>query len=150
MCITYWLVCKLFDTLVRPMLCFDSDIWFIVDYIHSYRTILRAQINTNKCDNLGLQNTLHTKYCKAVLGPNKSACNILSLWELGRVPFFFLLSKLAIVYFLRLNSHNMILLIKESYDINMSLHENGFYSWYTLGLFIFKENILNNNDDKIY
>ena len=50
------------------------------------------------------------------------------------------------MYFVRLNSQNVNPLLDESYNINISLHEEGFYTWHTQALALFKENNLNSND----
>jgi hypothetical protein len=43
------------------------------------------------------------------------------------------------MYFVRINTNNINPLIKESLNINKSLHDEGFYTWYTLALNIFQE-----------
>ena len=106
------LSCKLFDTLVRPILCFNSEIWFMDDYLPSYRAMLRAIKNNISCDTLALQEKsvyekVHTRYCKTVLGLNKTACNISTLCELGRLPVSSFIKTQVMMYFVRLNSQNV-------------------------------------------
>ena len=61
-----------------------------------YRAMLRAIRNNTFCDTLALQEKssyekIHTKYYKTVLGLKKTACNISTLSELGRLtPYCFL------------------------------------------------------------
>ena len=43
------------------------------------------------------------------------------------------------MYFVRINTNNINPLIKESLNINKSLHDEGFYTWYTLALNVFQE-----------
>ena len=104
-------------------------------------------------DNLGLHDksvheTVHAIYCKAVLGLIKLACHITPLCELDRLPVSSVIKTQVMMYFVLLNSQNINSLIKESYDMNMSLPEKGFFSLYTLALSIFKEMNLNTNDYK--
>ena len=147
------LSCKLFDTLIRPILCFNCEVWFMDDYLSIYRAMIRAVKNNanNLCDSLALQEKsayekVHTRYCKAILGLNKSACNISSTCELGRLPISSFIITQVMMYFVRLNSQNINPLLDESYNINISLHEEGFYTWHTQALALFKENNLNSND----
>ena len=75
------LSCKLFDTLIRPILSYNCEIWYMDEYLPLYRAMLRATRNNTFCDNLALQENLsyekiHAKYCKTVLGLKKTACNI--------------------------------------------------------------------------
>jgi hypothetical protein len=39
----------------------------------------------------------------------------------------------------RINTNNINPLIKESPNVNKSLHDEGFYTWYTLALNVFQE-----------
>jgi hypothetical protein len=43
------------------------------------------------------------------------------------------------MYFVRINTNNINPLIKESLNVNKSLHDEGFYTWYTLALNVFQE-----------
>lgn len=72
--------------------------------------ILGAQ-NINQCYTLGSQakyvyKKVYGRYCKAVHGLNKLACNISSLCELDNLPgFFFSVIKTQVMMdFVRLNS----------------------------------------------
>jgi hypothetical protein len=123
------------------------------DYLPIYRAVLRATKNNtnNLCDSLALQEKsvyekVHTRYCKAILGLNKSACNISSMCELRRLPISSFIKTQVLIYFLRLNSENVNPLLDEAFNIGISLHEEGFYLWHTRALALFKENNLNSND----
>jgi DUF971 family protein len=39
------------------------------------------------------------------------------------------------MYFTRINLSDINLLVKEAFNINKDLHDNGMYSWYTLVFF---------------
>jgi hypothetical protein len=43
------------------------------------------------------------------------------------------------MYFVRINTNNINPLIKESLNVNKSLYDEGFYTWYTLVLNVFQE-----------
>ena len=43
------------------------------------------------------------------------------------------------MYFVRINTNNINPLIKESFNINNFLHDEGFNTWYTLALNVFQE-----------
>ena len=106
--------------------------------------MLRATRNNTFCDTLALQEKssyekIHTKYCKTVLGLKKTACNISTLSELGRLPIASFIKTQVMMYFVRINTNNINPLIKESLNVNKSLHDEGFYTWYTLALNAFQE-----------
>ena len=138
------LSCKLFDTLIRSILSYNCEIWYMDEYLPLYRAMLRATRNNTFCDTLVLQEKstfekIHTKYCKTVLGLKKTACNISTLSELGRLPIASFIKTQVMMYFVRINTNNINPLIKESLNIDKSLHDEGFYTWYTLALSIFQE-----------
>ena len=97
------------------------------EYPPLYRAMLRAIRNNTFCDTLGLQEKssyekIHTKYCKTVLGLKKTACNISTLSELGRLPIASFIKTQVMMYFVRINTNNINPLIKESLNVNKSLH----------------------------
>ena len=138
------LSCKLIDTLIRPILSYNCEIWYMDEYLPLYRAMLRATRNNTFCDTLALQEKssyekIHTKYCKTVLGLKKTACNISTLSELGRLPIASFIKTQVMMYFVRINTNNINPLIKESLNVNKSLHDEGFFTWYTLALNVFQE-----------
>ena len=97
------------------------------EYLPLYRAILRAIRNNTCCDTLGLQEKssyekIHAKYCKTVLGLKKTACNILTLSELRRLPIASFIKTQVMMYLVRINTNNINPLIKESLNVNKSLH----------------------------
>jgi hypothetical protein len=71
------LSCKLFDTLIRPVLQYNCEVWYMDDYLPLYRAILRAEKNNKACDKLSSDyktsyEKIHTKYCKIILGLKKN------------------------------------------------------------------------------
>ena len=70
------LSCKLFDTLIRPVLQYNCEVWYMDDYLPLYRAILMAEKNNKTCDKLSFDyktsyENNHTKYCKIMLGLKK-------------------------------------------------------------------------------
>ena len=97
------------------------------EYLPLHRAMLRATRNNTFCDTLALQEKssyekIHTKYCKTVLGLKKTACNISTLSELGRLPIASFIKTQVMMYFVRINTNNINPLIKESLNVNKSLH----------------------------
>lgn len=43
------------------------------------------------------------------------------------------------MYFTRINLSDINLLVKEAFNINKCLHDNGMYTWYTFAIKIFEE-----------
>ena len=44
------LSCKLFDMLIRPILSYNCEIWYMDEYLPLYRAMLRATRNNTFCD----------------------------------------------------------------------------------------------------
>ena len=138
------LSCKLFDTLIRPVLNYNSEIWYMDDYLPTYRAILRAEKNNKFCDILSFDNKtsyekIHTKFCKIILGLKKTACNFSAILELGRLPLSSFIKTQVMMYFTRLNTNKINPLVIESLKVNKILHNDGIYTWYTFASNIFKE-----------
>ena len=69
--LTVNLSCKLFDTLLRPILTYNCEIWYIEDYRPIYRAFIRADKNNKTCDTLSLEDKtsyekIHTRFCKTI------------------------------------------------------------------------------------
>ena len=70
------LSCKLFDILIRPVLQYNREVWYMDDYLPLCRAILMAEKNNKTCDKLSFDyktsyEKIHTKYCKIMLGLKK-------------------------------------------------------------------------------
>ena len=138
------LSCKLFDTLLRPILLYNSEIWFMDDYMSVLRSIERSEKNGTSCDKLHLEEKfsyekVHNKYCKAVLGLRKTACNLSTKAELGRFPIASFIKIQVMLYFARIQSSDINPLVKEALTVNKYLHECNIFSWYTFSTAICKE-----------
>ena len=130
------LSCKLFDTLIRPVLLYNSEIWFMDSYLTVYRSFNRASKNGTHCDTLSLEDKfnfekLHNNFCKSVLGVKKTASNIASKSELGRLPLSSFIKTQTLMYYFRIALNDINPFVKEALIINKNLHSRGKYSWYT-------------------
>lgn len=138
------LSCKLFDVLIRPILLYNCEVWFMEEYLPIVRAKERASKNGNNCDSINIADRssfekIHSRYCKSILGLKKTACNISSKTELGRIQIESFIKIQVILYFCRLNCENINPLLKEAYNLNKILNEGGLYTWYTHALKIFEE-----------
>jgi hypothetical protein len=44
------LSCKLFDSLIKPIILYNSEIWFMEDYYSIFKAINRATLHGSNCD----------------------------------------------------------------------------------------------------
>ena len=91
--------CKLFDSLVKPILLYASDFWGCI----------KPPAN-NPIENL------HSMFCKHLLGVHKSTTNVGVLLELGRTPLMLDAQKASIKNWARISNSNTNILTKASYD----------------------------------
>ena len=140
------LSCKLFDSLIRPIILYNSEIWYIEDYYYIYKAD-----NGSNCDKLSFVDRfsfekLHHKFCKAVLGIKKTSCNISAKSELGRLPLDSFIKTQVMLYYSRIQSDGINPLVKEAFNINKNISNENIYTWYTFATEIFKEVDLNKNN----
>ena len=70
------LSCKLFDVLIKPVLLYNSEVWFMEEYFSIIKSMKRAAQRGSVCDSLSLEDKfpfeiVHNRYCKSVLGLKK-------------------------------------------------------------------------------
>jgi hypothetical protein len=75
------LSCKLFDTLIRLILLYNSEVWFMENYLSIYKSVTRSRSHGTICDKLSLGNKfcfekINHRYCKTILGIRKTTCNL--------------------------------------------------------------------------
>ena len=74
---------KLFDQMIKPILCYGSEIWSAFD---GNKKIFQNIDGIPKfLDSLDIEN-VHVKFCKFLMGVNKRAVNLAVKGELGRFP----------------------------------------------------------------
>ena len=128
--------CNLFDTLVKPILTYNSEICFMDSYLKLFRAKLRAQKSHTILDECNFidKNALekvHLSFCKNILGTKKSSTNLGVRSELGRIPIESFIKSQTTLYLLRLNNDNLNPLLKEAFNLTKKLDEENIYSWYT-------------------
>ena len=114
------------------------------DYLSIFRALNRSNKYNTFCDTLSLEEKcqyekVHNKFCKSVLGLKKTASNIAAKSKLGRFPLDSFIKIQVMMYFTRINLSDINPLVKEAFNINKDLHDNGMYSWYTFATKIFEE-----------
>ena len=131
------LACHLFDSLVKPILTYNGEIWYMDIYKSYYNSSKRAENNNLKSDYLGfidksIVDKVHTKFCKFTLGVKKCASNIASRAELGRYPIDNFIKVQSLLYEDRLlNDTKINPILQECYKVSKFIDSKGIYSWYT-------------------
>ena len=131
------LSCHLFDSLIRPVLTFNSEIWYMDIYKSYYNSDRRSHNNEQKTNSYfnfidkSIIDKVHTKFCKFTLGVKTCASNLASRAELGRYQIDNFIKTQSLLYEERLSQNNINPLLNESYLLCKKLHQNGIYSWYT-------------------
>lgn len=110
---------KLFDSLLRPIITYGSEVW-IADY----------SINLKNIDLLPPEK-LHHKFCKAVLGINRYSSNLASRCEMGRIPVIFFILKIMFKFYERLKLLPSNRLLSKAFQLDQELHLSGDKSWYS-------------------
>ena len=113
---------KLFDQMIRPILCYGAEIWSTFD---GNKKVFQ---NT---DSLDIEN-VHVKFCKFLLYVNKSAVNLAVKGELGRFPIGILcmLQAFKYWYMYHIQSSNNILL-REALAVSQDLHKEHIFTWFS-------------------
>ena len=102
---------KLFDVLIRPVLLYNCEIWFMDDYSPTFKSLKRSKQNNTNCDILTLEDKysyekIHNRFCKSLLGLRKTACNISAKSEIGRYPLTNFIKSQILNLYLILNISN--------------------------------------------
>ena len=129
--------CNLFDTLVKPILTYNSEISFMDSYLKSFKATLCAEKSNSKIDELNcIDKTaiekVHLGFWKSTLGVKKSSTNLGVPAELGRLPLESFIKTQPSLYLLRLNNDNInSLLLEEAFHLSKILDKEGLYFWFT-------------------
>ena len=143
--------CKLFDTLIRPVILYNSEVWFMDEYHSVFKSMQRARSNGSDCDILSLADKyafekIHIRFCKCVLGIRKTASNFAAKAELGRLPMESFIKTQVNSFYARINSQNINPLVKDAFTLNKKLSDEGLYTWYTFASAIINEINLDKNE----
>ena len=103
----------LFDSLVKPVLLYGSDVW-----------------GSNKQSHMTLE-SVHLQYLRMMLGVKQSTCKIMLYGETGRVPLYYYAIIKTLKYWIRLRSLPDTVLVKQVYNSLLNLHRIGITTWVT-------------------
>lgn len=90
---------KLFDTLVKPVICYNGEIWGVLNNVFNSKNVNQFWERVNK---LPVEN-FQIKLCKSVLGVHPKAHNGAVMGELGRLPLFLNIMKSVLKYIVHLD-----------------------------------------------
>jgi hypothetical protein len=112
-----------FDTLVKPILTYNSEISFMDSYLKLFRATLRAEKSNSEIDELNFIyktaiEKVHLEFCKCTLGVKKSSTNLAVRAELGRLPLESVIKTQTSLYLLRLNNNNINPHLKEAFHLS--------------------------------
>ena len=110
---------KLFDTLIRPILIYGSEIW-VTDF----------KIKENTLDRLPFEK-IQNRFCKYLLGVHKKASNFAARLEFGRDRILNFISSQALKYAKRVNELPSTRILKEAFEVDKALYHDGFRSCYS-------------------
>ena len=116
---------KLFDQMVKPILCYCSELWIAFDF--NKRNVKQPDAIAKFLDNLDIEK-VHVKFCNFTLGVNKKAVNLAVKGGLGRFPVVISCLLQALKYWHHLQSSDNILLY-ETLSLSTALHNGGVFSW---------------------
>ena len=118
-CINKKLMIKLFDCLIRSILTYRSEIW-----------ICEISIKDNNLDKLPFEK-MHNKFCKYLLGVHRKSSSFASRLELGGERIINFITALALKYNERLSELPADRFLKEVYNVDQALFDEGYKSWYS-------------------
>lgn len=102
---------KLFDSYVKPILTYSSQIW-------GYRTCYHIE-------------QVHINFCKRVTGLNKNVANYFALSECSRLPMSVVYMKICVKYWLKITQMNNARYPRQCYIMLRGLDSVGRCNWAT-------------------
>ena len=113
------LACKIFDTMISPILTYNSEIWGVYAK-PDFKTWDGSQIEK-----------AHLQFCKRYLEVNNKASNIACRAELGRFPLNITINQKILKYILYIQSKDEESLVKQAFLMSFDLHCNGKNSFHS-------------------
>ena len=113
------LACKIFDTMISPILTYNSEIWGVYAK-PDFKTWDGSQIEK-----------AHLQFCKRYLEVNNKASNIACRAELGRCPLNITSNQKIVKYILHIQSKGEESLVKQTFLVSFDLHCNGKNSFHS-------------------
>ena len=117
----------IFDSLVKPIALYNSEIWTAYKYCFKGKTIEELFAltlkNTNEFDKT------YMRFCKYVLGVNSKACNFAVISELGRFPLVISIITNCINFWLHTIQSNSDSLLQNAYQEQVTSSNNNNNIW---------------------
>ena len=113
---------KVFDSTIRPILAYGSEVWS-VEY---FKLLLKP----NLIDKAPFE-MINNKYCKYISGMPRRASNFAIKAELGRAPIFSFICTQALRYWHKLIKVNTNRILRSAYESELEIHNAGGTSWAT-------------------
>ena len=86
---------KFFDALVRPIICYGSEVWGVLNNLHGSKSFDQF---LNRLEKLPVEN-FQKRFCKGTLGVHRKASNAAVMGEVGRFPMFIFIIKSIIKFY---------------------------------------------------
>ena len=112
---------KLFDQMIKSILCYASELWSACDF--GKQTFRTGDGLAKYLDSIAIEK-VHEKFCKFIMNVNKRAFDLAVKGELGRFPVSFSCIIQAFKYRAHLQE-NSYSLLQEAISVSKSLHNNG-------------------------
>ena len=113
------LACKIFDTMISPILTYNSEIWGVYAK-PDFKTWDGSQIEK-----------AHLQFCKRYLEVNNKASNIACRAELGRFPLNITINQKILKYILYTQAKAEESLVKQAFLMLFDIHCNGKNSFHS-------------------
>ena len=128
--------CNLFDTLINPILTYNSEVFYMDLYLKFYRAKERSKRSNSPIDVFDFIDKtsiekLHLHFCKNILGLKRKSVNMTARSELGRDPIEKQIQIKTIRYLARLNNEKINPLLREAFIMCKKLDSEGTYTWYS-------------------
>ena len=118
---------KLFDQMMKQILCYASEIWSACNL--AKRKFRTGDGFAKYLDNINIE-IVHVTFCKFILGVNKMADNLTVKGELGPFPVSFSCIIQAFKYWYHLQKSSNSLL-REASSVCRDLHDKGVSTWFS-------------------
>ena len=120
-------ILHIFDSLVKPIALYNSEIWSGYKYCFKGKTIEELFAltlkNTNEFDKT------YMRFCKYVLGVNSKACNFAVISELGQFPLIISIITNCINFWLHTIQSNSDSLLQKAYQEQVNSSNNNNNMW---------------------
>ena len=130
---------RMFDTLLQPILTYNCEIWS--QFTQRQEKALKQ---TELLDDFVFNNSLpevetqHLRFCKSVLGVNKSCSNLAVFGDLGRMPLRLFCYRQTLIYLHRLVNFRDNSLVKTAFKDSIQQEQKGNNNWVSYVKKLFK------------